>query len=37
MQIHLDKGETVEIPVIPSTIDDDDWNTWNISWWYSVD
>lgn len=35
--IHVNNGETIHIPLIPTTISDEEWSTWNMGWWYYTD
>ncbi len=37
LEIHVDNGETVYIPTIPVVISDDDWSSFGMNWWFSID
>ncbi len=37
LTISIPAGETVEIPLDPKTLGDNDWDGWRIDWWFTID
>ena len=36
LEVYVEPGATVNIPVKPASISDDDWSSCNMIWWFDV-